>query len=294
MQLDDWNDLKFVLAAHREGTLTGAAKALRVDQTTVSRRLKALQERAGFPLYERLRGGILWTPAGEAFVAAAAEMERKLHDLERHTLGEEPALSGSLRITLPEVLAASWIEVFADFSAEYPGIELTVVADDHILNITRREADIAIRYTANPPEHLVGRKVARMALAPYVGANVPVGTQLPWGHWDEGTIASRTVGAWIDKHDPDSTNLFRVDSFFVLVEAVRAGRVRAVLPCGCADLDPRMRRDGDPDPAFTSDLWLLTHENLRRVPRVRALLDHLGAWFEANQALMEGLSGKPA
>ncbi|MEL6342986.1 MAG: LysR family transcriptional regulator [Myxococcota bacterium] len=286
MQLEDWNDLRFILAAHREGSLTGAARALRVDQTTVSRRLRALQKRAGFALFERLRGGVLLTPAGAAFVEAAEEMERKIHDLERRTLGAEPPLEGALRITLPEILAAAWVDVFVDFKTQFPGVELTVTALDRIVNITRREADIAIRYVDSPPEHLVGRRVCQLALATFTAPDVADPGALPWIGWEADALTDRVFTTWRAKHDPAGATLIRVDSFHVLVEAVRRGLGRGILPCGAADRMQGLKRASGPD--FQMPLWLLTHEDLRKVPRVRALLDHLSAWFELHRDQLEG------
>ena len=279
MAFDDWSDLRFVLAVHRHGSLTAAATALGVNQTTVSRRLRSLEQRTGVTVFERLRDGVLFTPAGSVVVQTAEQIEQAILGLERQTLGENTPLTGTLRVTLPEVLAAAWVHAFTSFTSQYPEVELVIRASDDLLSVTRREADIAVRTGPNPPQHLVGRRIARMALASYTGIDVPEGTPLPWIGWETGSTANAVLQQWRSLHSDASPVALRVDRFHVLVEALRRGHGQGLLPCGCADGWAGLRRNSAPHRTLRPELWLLTHPDLKRVPRVRALMDHLGNWL---------------
>lgn len=284
--MEDWNDLRFVLAAHRAGSVTEAARAMRVDPTTVSRRLRLLQERAGYVLFEQLRGGVRFTPAGLRLVAVAERIEQQLFDLDRHAAGEGAPLEGRLVVTLPEVLATAWVDCFTDFARTHPGIELVIGADDGVRNLSRREADVAVRWVDQPSGALVGRRVCRAAICAY-GASDDAG--LPWVRWPVGSMAEVATTAWRGAHAPEGRDWLEVDSMLVAVALATRGEAQIVLPCAAGDLLPGLRRMASPDAELGAWLWLLTHEELRSVPRVRAMLDHLDGWLSQRRGLLEGL-----
>jgi DNA-binding transcriptional LysR family regulator len=290
MQVQNWNDLRFLLALHRAGTLTGAASRLGVDQTTVTRRLRALEADVGAELYEKLRGGAVLTKIGAEMVETAGILEKEMLDLEARVLGGDSHMEGPVRITMPSVFAVEMMEVCRDFSRAFPGIQLELVADDGVRSISRREVDIALRMASRlkVPEHLVGRKIGR-------GAAAIFGTR-EWEAvpWEEVRWIGWPHEEWslTDKARAQHGNgpwAFRANTTWALLEAVRAGAGVTVLACGC----PRVTRGlvQLSDPEIFGDIWLLTHPELRRSPRIRASVDY---WYEAFKKRAAGFSGEAA
>ncbi|MEM9074038.1 MAG: LysR family transcriptional regulator [Myxococcota bacterium] len=289
MELDSWDDLRFVLAVSKHGTLTGAAKALGVDQTTVTRRLRALEERLETKLFEQLRGGARLTPAGKAFAEAAAEVDERLHALGRTVVAKATELEGPIRLTLSSILAACWIDDLHAFARRHPRLELQLVVGDDFRNLSRREADVALRRTSSPPEHLVGRKLSPLADAIY-GApslrDVPK-SELPWMGWAPDLPESILEKARA-RCSPDRSFSMYVDSMLVLLEAARRGHTALMLGCVVGDAQHGLVRLSEPI-ASDQHLWALTHPDIQQSPRVRALMDFLAEFVTAHRdALMGG------
>ncbi|MEN0065636.1 MAG: LysR family transcriptional regulator [Myxococcota bacterium] len=290
MTLKSWDDLRFVLSIAREGTLTRAARALGVDQTTVTRRLRALEEKLAIRLFDVLRGGVRLTAAGEAVVEAAVAVEDQLLSLGRRLDGVDEEPTGLLRLTLPELLATLWIDELRNFTDRYPQLDLELVVDDDFRSLTRREADVALRRVADPPEHLVGRRLAPMAEAMY-GApsllNRPRETW-PWFGWSSSTTG--TLEAARAATSPDQPVVMYANSVPVLLEAARRGHTVLSLACVFGDADPGLVRLTEPR-LGDSSLWILTHSDLRHSPRIRVIIDHF-ARFARTQApkLLGGLT----
>ncbi|MER2268818.1 LysR family transcriptional regulator, partial [Methylobacterium oxalidis] len=157
----DWDDLRYVLAVARAGSLAGAARALGVNHTTVLRRLGAYEARIGARLFERLPSGYVPTAAGEAMVKELVEIDAAIHDTERRAAGQDQRITGTVRLSTTDTLMASVLPpALAQVRAEHPSIMLEVSTANRFAVLTRREADIAVRPTASPPETLVGRRIA--------------------------------------------------------------------------------------------------------------------------------------
>src|ERR671922_1825763 len=172
--MEDWNEPRLVLAVYRTGGLTAAADALGIDHSTAFRRLNSLEKKLGVRLFERLPGGSYQaTPAGERMAAAAERMEDEALSLERDITGRDHRLSGRLRVTSSETLAYSRLtRHLAAFRQAHPGIVIELVIDNRVLNLSRREADIALR-PARPRENdLWGRKLADVAWTLYAAPAV--------------------------------------------------------------------------------------------------------------------------
>lgn len=277
MQFENWNDLRFLLALHRKGTLIGAATELDVDQTTVTRRLRALEKTAGSELYEKRRGGAVLTKLGLEMVMTAELLETEMLDLETRIIGGEPQLEGPVRITMPLAYAVDFVEEFAEFARVFPGIELEVVGSDRLRSVTKREADIALRVATKlkVPEHLVGRKIGSVSVAVF---GVPRLVDVPWQQcpW---------LG-WIDPEGEWSINetfrqryggpcVLRMNDMWAMTEAARAGVGVMVHGCGTPLVTQGLVQLTDPE--HFGDNWVLTHQELRRSPRIRATLDF---WYE--------------
>ncbi|MEM9861723.1 MAG: LysR family transcriptional regulator [Myxococcota bacterium] len=289
MHLDSWDDLRFVLAVHEEGTLTAAASALGVDQTTVTRRLRTCEEQAGRKLFHRLRGGAELTPAGEAYARAAAAIRDQLFALEREVSAERQEL-GPVRLTISNTLAALWLDELVGFAKGREGLRLELIVDDSIRNLSRSEADVAVRWVEQPPEHLVGRKIGRMAHALY-GApellNLSL-SDLPWIGW-EPDLKDSALERARRQYSPTQPFSLYANSLLILLEAARRGHTAITLSCAVGDADPGLVRLTRPV-LSEKPLWLLTHPDLRQSPSVRVVMDFIAS-LVANDAMK--LTGQP-
>lgn len=164
----EWDDLRYILAVANAGSLAGAARKLGVNHTTVLRRVGAVEDRLGLRLFERMPTGYVLTAGGDELIAAAHQIDDTVTSLERKLVGQDLRLSGTIRITSTDTLMVSILpEILAEFRAAHPGIGIEVAISNFMLNLTKREADTAIRPAKNPPEALVGRRIAKIAFAIY-------------------------------------------------------------------------------------------------------------------------------
>ena len=164
----EWDDLRYVLAVADAGSLAGAARNLGVNHTTVLRRVGAFEKRLGLRLFERLPTGYVLTAGGEELIAAARHIDDTVTALERKLAGQDLRLSGAVRVTTTDTLMASILpEILAEFRAAHPGIQVEVALSNLMFNLTKRDADVAIRPANDPPETLVGRRIAKIAFAIY-------------------------------------------------------------------------------------------------------------------------------
>ncbi len=156
----DWNDLRIVQAIARTGNVAGAARELGVHQSTVFRRLNALEKELGVRLFERLPSGYIPTSAGEEFCQTASGVEADIAALSRRISGRDMRPSGTVRVTTADIfLLKLLMPCFAAFQKAYPEIELEAIASMELFNLTKRDADVAIRTSNRPPETLVGRRI---------------------------------------------------------------------------------------------------------------------------------------
>lgn len=287
MTVESWDDLRLVLAVVEHGTLTATAQAIGVDQSTVTRRLRACEARCGIKLFDRVRGGVLLTPAGQAFARAAAEVEERLFALERELSSKSAELS-PVRLTLSAPLAALWLDELVDLAKGQPLLRLELVVADDFRNLDRREADVALRRVDTPPEHLVGRRVSEVADALYGAPNlrtVPL-DRLPWIGW-EPDLPTSALEIARQEYAPDQPVTLYANSLVVLLEAARKGHTAVRLACVVGDADPGLVRLTEPV-VSRSPLWVLTHPDLRQSPSVRLVMEYLVELVAAHQARLLG------
>jgi DNA-binding transcriptional LysR family regulator len=291
----DWDGLRYVLAVGSAGTLAGAARALGVNHTTVLRRIAAFEDRAGARLFERLPTGYVPTEAGEALMAAAREIDATVTGLERRLAGQDLRLSGTVRVTTTDTLMASLLPgMLAAFHVTHPGITVEVAISNLMLNLTRRDADVAIRPADDPPPTLVGRRIAAVGFGVYASQTYLDRASVPRKRWSAHTwlvpddsLAGTVTGRWARETLPDVSIAARADSLLALCELAAAGLGVAALPRYLGDLSAGLVRVGTPDIPPTA-LWILTHEDLRRSARVRAVTEFMAQAFVRRRALLEG------
>lgn len=294
----DWDDLRYVLAISRAAGLNPAAKALGVNPSSVYRRLEALERRLEVRLFERLRSGYRLTEPGEALAEAAARMESEALAVERRVLGTDVKLEGHIRLSTSEALALHVLPAYlAEFCAMYPGVSLDISASNQMVDLTRRDADVAIRATATPPEHLVGRSVGRIGLAAYAAPAYldAVGRGRPLAEYDwigfDGQLSHIRQARWLASNIPDTRVRLRFDSLGAVIQSTARGVGCASLPCFAADQDSRMERLPGTYVASDVQVWVLTHPDLRRSARIRACLQFFGSRLTADAARLISAPG---
>lgn len=288
----DWDDFRYFLAVARAGSLSGAARSLEVNHSTIFRRIGAFEEHLDVRLFDRLPSGYVLTPSGEQMREVALRIEEDIASLDRRLTGQDRRLTGAVRITTIDMLALGVLpRHLAAFRQVYPGIEIELTISNSVLDLTKREADIALRVSNGPPETLVGRRVSRLVFAAYGSAECIVRrpqADLGDHDWigldsDHAPLALRFA-----RFLPTVRPVFRANSVAAAIAAAKAGIGLAVLPCGLADMEHDLRRVSDLLDDFTLDLWLLTHQDLRTTARIRAVLDFLAKGLAAEAELFRG------
>jgi DNA-binding transcriptional LysR family regulator len=278
----DWNDLRTVLAVARSGSLNGAARELGLQHSTVFRRIEEAEARIGARLFERARTGWRTNVQGDAVAAAAAEMEASALAAERAISGADARVEGVIRLATSEMLASDLLPpLLHRFLAEHPGIELEADVSNRAVDLTRREADIALRATARPPESMVGRQVAELRYAFYAAKCVlprrgatPVLQDLPWVGFDD-RLAHTGIAQWFRRALPEVRPRLKADSLPAMLQAAAVGIGAAALPMFAAAQEPRLVRISDPIEGQCMGLWLLHHPDVRGNARVRLLMQWL-------------------
>ncbi|TPG53387.1 LysR family transcriptional regulator [Roseomonas nepalensis] len=287
-----WDDFRLINAVAEARNLPAAAARLGIDHSTVFRRLRAVEALLGTPLFERHRAGYALTPAGEEVAALAARVDEDITAVTRRLAGQAPAPSGELRLaTSDSLLSDLLMPMLARFRRAHPAIRLDVVTGNAALNLSRRDADVAVRATDDPPDTLVGRRVAGIAWALY-GADGRT-AEGDWVCLGDNLAGMRVVRA-AREAVPAARLAGRFDTVLGLAQAVEAGIGVGHLPCFIGDAWPGLVRLAPPQPEYASSLWLLTHPDLRHTPRVRALLDVLAEAIAERRPLIEGLSPRAA
>ncbi|MCQ4158610.1 LysR family transcriptional regulator [Roseomonas sp. GC11] len=269
-----WDDVRLIDAIARAGGLPAAAARLGIHHSTAFRRLAQIEALIGAPLFERHRSGYVPTPAGEEIATLAARMDEDITAMMRRLAGQALAPSGEVRLATSDSLRADLLmPLLPGLRAAQPAIRLDVVTGNAALNLSRRDADIALRASDAPPETLVGRRLARIAWALY-GVEGMAGDSAPWVLPGEALSGMRPLQRRAAGIPPERVAL-RCDSVLGLTEAVRAGLGVGYLPCYAGDARAGLQRLAPPEPELAGTLWLLTHPDLRQTPRVRAVMDHL-------------------
>jgi DNA-binding transcriptional LysR family regulator len=301
--MEDWNDLRLVLAVHRTGTLAGAAQVLGVDHSTAFRRLKAVEGRIGVRLFERLPGGAYEaTEAGARTAAAAERMEDEALALDRAIAGVDHRPAGRLRVTCSETMAHARLTAhLAAFRRTCPGIVVELAIENRVLSLTRREADVALRPIRPREGDLWGRRLAGVAWAVYgapelIAALGPLAGAGDLGRcpiigWER-TMTRLVAADWLDRIVPETAVVYRTASLVNHSVAARAGIGLALLPCYLADGDEGLVRAlPDPVAGIAGELWIVTHADLKATARVRAFFDEVGEALARERDLFEGVRG---
>jgi len=293
----DWSDFKVFLGVARAGTLSGAARLLQVNQSTVSRRLVALEAEAGARLFDRTPSGYVLSAAGEAVRSRVEELESQALAVERALRGQDASPTGQVRLAASDSFAA-WFLVprLPALYRRHPGISVELVTGNQPVNLARREADISLRLTKPKEPNLIARRLAQASWAVYGssaylarhGKPSPKGRlrgQLVIGFDPElrGTVGAR----WLSSQGDQGKAVLTCNSLVSQAAAVVAGLGLSPLPCVFGDAEPGLER------ALSRaighhELWLVVHPDVRTTARVRAVLDFLTELISAETPLLSG------
>lgn len=272
-------DLEVVLALVRGSTLAGAAQRLGTDASTVFRALRRMEQRLGQRLFERTRQGYLPTEAASEVARHAERIEAELEAAQSAASGAAAQVSGRVRLTTTDsVLRGLVLPCLPALAREHPLLQLELSARNELMSLARRDADLALRATPRPPEHLVGRSLGTIRFAicgVRARARLPALDQADWVAPDEAMPDHPTV-RWRRKHMPKLVPRHLVDGIVGVVDAIRCGLGVGIVPLFMLDVEPQLKALSAPLEGCESTLWLLAHPESRHLRRIAAVYQHLG------------------
>lgn len=281
----DWNDLRFFLAVARTGSTLAASRKLRVSQATVSRRISALEEALGITLFLRSPSGYALSVRGEAILPGAQAVEHAIDALASSVEAEQRRLSGKVRLTTVESAANIWLmPAIAAFRTQFPAVIAEVFVDDRVLDLSKGEADIAIRFGVQPDdENLVIRRIVELHESVYARQDLVDMHGIPQSLADLARypmigfsgMGLGPISRWQDSLGPDVHVVHRANTLSAIISAVQAGMGAAVMPCLLGNAYRGLVRLFPPIPELTTPGWLVTTASARQQPHVRAMLDFI-------------------
>lgn len=287
--------MRVALAVGRSRTISGAAGALKVDHTTVGRKLAALEDELGAPLFVREANRLRPTRAGEAVLRAAERMEQAMLDLDRTLAARAQTPSGVVRVTTSEAFAGVLVRSLPGLRVRHPELRVEVLAGNRPLDLARGEADLAIRFVETVQPTLVCKRVLALDWALFAAEDYLAEHGLP----TEDTFAEHRFvgfgerlaespgGRWIASHVPADQIVMRADSILAARMAAITAMGLAALPVFVSIDQPGLRRALEA-PVGQGTCWIVVHEGLRKVPRIRAVMDYLEAHILENAELLGG------
>jgi DNA-binding transcriptional LysR family regulator len=295
--MTDWDDVRYFLAVAREGSVRAATERLEVTHSTVLRRIAQLEKRLGARIFEKLPSGYRLTNAGEEILEFAEQMETSSNRLETRVFGRDQSVRGRLRVTLAPTLATHLLMPdFADFTHLHPEIEIEILPSGELVNLTNREADVAIRVAydrSTLPLNLHGQKGPELFGGVYLSRELLTA-------WRSGAvdrirwivISHNGIPDWAREGEIPAADVpIKTTDGETQIAAVRHGLGMTVLPCFVGDADPLLTRASGTVLHKHGTLWLLTHGETRKTKRVRLFTEFVSRRLSAYAPLIAGLAG---
>jgi len=295
--MTDWEDIRYFLAVAREGSVRAAAERLEVTHSTVLRRIAQLEKRLGAQMFEKLPSGYRLTNAGEEILEFAEQMEASSNRLETRVFGRDQSVRGRLRVTLAPTLATHLLMPdFADFARLHPEVEIEILPSGELVNLTNREADVAIRVVydrSTLPLHLHGLKGPELFGGVYMARDL-------LGAWRAGAaerirwivISHNGIPDWAREGEiPAAEVPIKTTDGEAQIAAVRQGLGMTVLPCFVGDADPLLARAPGTALHRHGTLWLLTHGETRKTKRVRLFTEFVSRRLSGYAPQITGVAG---
>ncbi|MDA1100781.1 MAG: LysR family transcriptional regulator [Proteobacteria bacterium] len=276
-----WDDLRYVLAVAEQGTLSGAARVLGVNHSTVLRRISAFEDEKSVRVFERSSSGYVLTPESRHLLATLQTIKDRVDDLDRSIATQGLELDGPVRITTSDSIATAGLNRYAaSFQAQHPGAVVELNITNSYVNFSQRDADVAVRPASELPRELAGERACELLLRVY--ATPQYLAQNRGSHYDgvkwlgvAPPLTATMVGDWQRQNLSESSIVLRSNSFVGLRDVAEAGLGMALLPCCLGDPSPHLiRADAFPETLVTS-IWVATHKDMFGSAKVRSIL----AWF---------------
>ncbi|MET0281496.1 MAG: LysR family transcriptional regulator [Steroidobacteraceae bacterium] len=274
----EWNDVRIFLAVARSGSFGEAARVLHVSHPTVGRRIRVLEDEAGQPLFRRTQDGLMLTDAGDTVRALAEAMEDSALSMERRLAGNHQRLEGILRISSADWFAGYVLApVLLELTRRHPAVVPEVIASHRLLDLSRREADVAFRIVPFSEPNIVQRRLMRISYGLY--ASAATAQALQDDPASVGVILMNTAQshfpdvAWVLERFPLSRRAFTSTNRSVQAQMCLRGLGIAVLPRQLGDAISGLQRIHTPDQPPARDIWVGYHHDLRHMDRLRAMLD---------------------
>ncbi len=295
LTMEHWDNIRFFLAVVQNGSVRAAAIVLNVNHATVLRHVAQLEGQLGARLFDKLPTGYELTNAGEEILEYAERMAQNSADLQTRVFARDQKLTGTLRIAMPNVFATDlFMSDLAEFSRTHPEIELQIMASYDLVNLTKRQADVALRlvYDRNTlPQHLYGVALQDVYRGVYIAQDALTALQqdpsakVKW-------ILKEEDGAppeWADKAALVMDAVpYVVSDLAMQLAAVRAGVGITIMPCFVGDQDASLIRVPDIGISCYGKLWLLTHGETRKTKRLRLFCDFLKKRVKRYAGLLDG------
>lgn len=278
----DWNDLRYFLAVARNGSTLAASKQLKVSQSTISRRVTALEEVIGVNLFVRKATGYSLTPRGESVLPAAEAVEAAIQSFSGSVAAEARRLAGTVRLTTVESAANAWvIPALGLLRARYPDLRVEIMTTDQNIDLLHGEADVALRFGKKPTEDaLIVRHLIDMQEAFYANEELVSKLGMPTDISDMSkyplvmTMANGGfINRWLTEHLPDAEILHRANTLSGIIASVRSGIGASILPCLMGDDIHGLVRLLPPITELTMPGWMVTTDEARQQPHIRAVID---------------------
>ncbi|MCG8692544.1 MAG: LysR family transcriptional regulator [Minwuiales bacterium] len=294
----DWTALRDFLAVAEAGSLSAAAKHLRVSQPTVSRRIAALESGLDARLFNRTPRGLELTEAGEMILDHAKRMDQEAVAVERTASGTDSGLEGTVRLSATEGIGVEWLTgELAGFRDAYPGIRIELVIDNAAVNLLRREADIAVRLFRPQQSDLIAKRVGTHAVRLFAAKSyadrygIPEKVEDLAKHYIVGfdeAFGHITQAKWLLRHVPADRMVFSSNSLLSQLAAVRAGVGIGSASALVGHRDPNLRPVLPHIDVANQEIWLVTHPDLKRSARIRAAFDYLADLIARNGEELAG------
>ncbi|MBN4058576.1 LysR family transcriptional regulator, partial [bacterium AH-315-J19] len=285
--MKNWDDLRIFLAVARSGSITAGAKSLGLDQSTVSRRLQAFEEKIGSSLFLGSAKRNTLSLSGQKYFEGAMRLEKEIEEINRTLVADSEETGGTIHVVTTDILSNYLLlSITSEFLQRHPDINLRVRTQP--LGEKRLQGDVALFATNTPKEDLFGRKLAVASFASYASRSYLEQHKdnlesMVWLNWDDGS--DNPTWPALAPDIPDHMCRLRIDSVSSLLEAARFGVGATILPCFIGESDPALARISPGETVSRRDIWLLVHADLRKVPRIRTFLDFFVHYIKSQKHL---------
>jgi DNA-binding transcriptional LysR family regulator len=294
MRIPEWSDLRVVLAVARSKSLRASAQSLHVDQSTVSRRVAALEEALGVRLFERLEGAMTATRAGEIVIEAAERIEHQILSVQERVGNQDAATAGIVRITTVTTIANHLlVPALPLLRGQYPALSLEIISDNTNLSITRREADLAVRFARpSKDDGMLCQRIGEIEYSAFHIAGTSV-EDLPWLTYED-SHTNIPQARWIASKNHGANQIpLLVNDGEAILYAVRNGLGKSLLPTFMQNRFKELQIVPDCGTVLTREVWLIVHPRIRYLARIQAVMSWIASALSSVSRKRRSTTGKP-